>query len=197
MHMNLEKKIISEDSLDNHFLQTIAATSEGERIQSCLQCGTCSATCPLSGILEYTPRHIFALIRAGQRSKVLSCNTIWICASCYKCIVDCPAQIKITDIMYRLKRISLEDQSVSKKVDIKRFYTFFMKSINKYGRSYELEIMMKYMMFRHPIQLFKQIPMGIKMLMNGSLKIFPHKIKGLKKYHKMVKKALHDKEDLK
>ena len=56
---------------------------------------------------------------------------------------------------------------------------------------------MKYMMFRHPVQLFKQIPLGIKMFMAGSLKLLPHKIKNLKKYHKMVKKTLLDKENVK
>jgi len=195
MNSTLEKKIVVDESLDNHFLRTIANTPEGERILSCLQCGTCSATCPLSGILEYTPRHLFALIRAGQKSTVLSSNTIWICSSCYQCIVDCPAQIKITDIMYRLKRMSMDTRLATRKVDIRRFYHLFEKSVVKYGRSHELGLITRYLLLRHPLQMLKQLPLGIKMILNGYLKIFPHKIRDLTSFRRMAHSALKSKEE--
>ena len=34
----------------------LAALPEGERILSCIQCGTCSGTCPYGEHMEFTPR---------------------------------------------------------------------------------------------------------------------------------------------
>ena len=190
-----KEKIVNEASQDKNFLNAMAQTPEGKRICSCLQCGTCSATCPLSGMMEYTPRHIFAMIRAGMKDKVLSSSTPWFCASCYKCMVDCPAQVKITEVMYKLKRMSLESDRVSKDVDIKAFYSNFMEMVCRYGRSYELGLMIKYMMLRHPFNLIKQIPLGLKMLKSGALPLLPHKVKNVRKFKKMVNRAISNKED--
>jgi len=43
-------------------------------------------------------------VRAGDIQSILASRTIWICASCYSCTTRCPAGIKVTDIIYALKR---------------------------------------------------------------------------------------------
>ena len=40
-------------------------------------------------------------------------RTIWLCASCYACTTRCPAGIKITDIIYALKRLAMARPDVS------------------------------------------------------------------------------------
>src|SRR5512142_1640305 len=80
-----------------------------ERLFSCMQCGTCSGTCPLSIYMDYTPRRVINLAREGFRTEALSSNTIWLCASCYSCAVQCPQDIHITDIMYGLKREAIRE----------------------------------------------------------------------------------------
>ena len=40
--------------------------------------------------------------------RVVKSNTIWLCTSCYYCTVRCPAGIKITDLMYELKRMAIK-----------------------------------------------------------------------------------------
>jgi len=54
--------------------------------------------------MDFAPRRIIALVREGFREDALSCQTIWLCASCYACAVHCPRQIHITDVMYSLKK---------------------------------------------------------------------------------------------
>lgn len=191
----IKEKIVNEASQDTGFLNVIAQTPEGKRIRSCLQCGTCSATCPLSGLLEHSPRQIFAMIRAGMKDAVMTSSTPWLCASCYKCLVDCPAQIKITEVMYKLKRMSLAENYASKDGDIKRFYFNFVKLVCKYGRSYEMGLMIKYMMLRHPVNLLKQVPLGFRLLKSGALPLLPHKVKNIKKFRKMVNRAISIKEE--
>ena len=73
----------------------------------CLQCGSCGGSCPSAADMDYTPRALFALINAGDEEEVLDSNTPWFCVSCYTCMVRCPQQIPITDIMYTLKQMAI------------------------------------------------------------------------------------------
>jgi heterodisulfide reductase subunit C len=182
-----DQKCLDEDS---GFLREIVSSREGARILSCIQCGTCSATCPLFDVMDYPPRQIFAMIREGMKHKVLLSVTPWICASCYKCTVNCPAQINITEVMYRLKRMCIEEQIVTRKTDASRFYSIFINQVKKIGRTYELGLMLKYMIFHHPLRLLQQVPHGLRMMISGSLSLFPYRIKNAKAFNIICDRAL-------
>jgi quinone-modifying oxidoreductase, subunit QmoC len=104
-----------EADTDADFTRSIIATPGGERLRHCIQCGTCSGTCPFSTYMDYTPRRLIQMTREGFRSEVLSSFTIWLCASCYSCTCECPKEIKVTDIMYALKRRAIRDGVYPKK----------------------------------------------------------------------------------
>ena len=42
------------------------------------------------------------MIRAGKRDEVLQSSSMWMCTSCYNCIVRCPRELPITHIMHGL-----------------------------------------------------------------------------------------------
>ena len=88
-------------------IANIMYASHGEPITNCLQCGTCSGTCPAVEFMDNSPREIIGMIRADLKEEVLASNTYWTCASCYHCTVRCPAEIDIADMMYTLKRYSM------------------------------------------------------------------------------------------
>ena len=52
---------------------------------------------------------LFAMLRAGLRKEALRSNTPWMCVSCYHCVVRCPQEIHITDVMYTLKGMAIEE----------------------------------------------------------------------------------------
>ena len=103
----VRKVLKYESELNPAFGKDVAAKAHGENLFSCIQCGTCAGTCPVSHYMDYTPRRIIAMVREGFEAEVLGSSTIWLCASCYQCTVDCPKQIKLTDIMYALKQMAL------------------------------------------------------------------------------------------
>ena len=86
------RRIKYEHELDHNFGEEIASHAYGERLMSCIQCGTCSATCPVSHYMDYTPRKVIAMTREGFKEEVLNSLTIWLCASCYSCMVQCRAR---------------------------------------------------------------------------------------------------------
>jgi len=103
----MRRKMKFQLEADPLWAQELSARPGCEELFSCLQCGTCSATCPLSIYMDFGPRRVIALVREGFRDDALGCQTIWLCASCYSCAVHCPRQIRITDVMYNLKREAL------------------------------------------------------------------------------------------
>ncbi len=68
----------------------------------CMQCGVCAGSCPLGPAWEHSPQKIFMMIRAGKRDEVLKSDSMWMCTSCYNCIVRCPRKLPITHIMHGL-----------------------------------------------------------------------------------------------
>ncbi len=119
---------------DRDFPAQIMAVPGCEKLYGCIQCGTCSATCPLSIYMDYTPRQLMALTRAGLKKEALSSKSIWLCSSCYACTVDCPKEIKITDIMYALKRRAIQDGVYPKRFPVPVLAREFFKMVSKKGR---------------------------------------------------------------
>ncbi|UCF77795.1 MAG: 4Fe-4S dicluster domain-containing protein [Candidatus Eiseniibacteriota bacterium] len=185
----MKSKTLVQAKEDHGLLEEIAALPEGERVLSCLQCGTCSATCPVAALLEHSPRRIFAMIRAGMKEQVLGSVTPWLCSSCYDCTVKCPAQIKITEVMYALKRRSIREGLANQNSDVHRFYQLFTEIVCKHGRIHELLLLLKYMALRHPLSMLSQGPVGLRMFGTGCMRVQPHRMKYRESFAKIVDKA--------
>src|SRR5512136_2786991 len=80
----------SEAELRQMFLKQVEVIPGGERIKRCIQCGTCTGSCPVSHAMDISPRQIIALFRAGEIETIMKSRSIWICASCYACTTRCP-----------------------------------------------------------------------------------------------------------
>ena len=170
--------------LSKNLIDQVYSMLDGEKIKQCLQCGTCSAACPVSDAMDYTPRKIIAALRAKQLDKVLKSNTPWLCASCYYCTVRCPAGIKFTDMMYKLKRLAIEHGLDTEDASI--LYQSFVKSVDKFGRSAEMPLMRDYYLKTNPFGLMKMAPLGMKMISKGRLHFKAEKIAGRQDIKKML-----------
>ena len=171
--------------LCDEFLQSIYAIPQGEKIRECIQCGTCSASCPSAAAMEYGPREIIAALRAGMLDRVLNANTVWLCVSCYSCTVRCPAGIPFTDVMYELKRLEAE-KGLSKGATGATMAKAFAETVDKYGRNAETTLLRKYFFRTNPLKALAQIPLAMRLFFRGRLEIFPKKIAGLEGLRKMM-----------
>lgn len=78
-------------------------TPEWEKLFSCMQCGTCTSSCPTAYAMDYTPRQLWQMMRLGMEEEVLNSQTFWLCTVCKSCQVRCPRGISLTDTMVALK----------------------------------------------------------------------------------------------
>ena len=80
------------------------AIPDGERIRTCLQCGSCSGVCPYGYVMEYPPGRMIATLRADVFHRVMQSESVWMCISCYACADVCPSKIPLTlGLMTRAK----------------------------------------------------------------------------------------------
>lgn len=148
----------------------------GKKILSCIQCGTCSASCPLNGMMDHAPREIFALIRDGEMEEVLRSNTPWFCVSCYQCMPRCPREIPVTDIMYLLKQMATERHLFPDSLNMPDMYKAFSRDIEHHGRVTASSLMRRYGM-KHPKDMLGKMSLGMKLLKRNRLELIPQQVR--------------------
>lgn len=178
-----------ERKLKESFIQQVNNIPGGESIKKCIQCGTCTGSCPVSYTMDITPRELIALFRAGEIETILSSRTIWICASCYACTVRCPQDVRLTDIMYALKRLAIDNEIFPRRFPVHSLSKSFVGYTNRFGRSYEPGLIVSYSLKTNPLKLFGMIPMFLRLLSKGRIGIFPKRIKSRKNFKKILKEA--------
>jgi dimethylglycine catabolism B len=83
-------------------LDKLYDSTEGRRILSCIQCGTCAGACPHGEYMEYTPRGIISMLKAGAIEDVFQSDSMLKCVNCYACMAKCPRKIRLTEILLPL-----------------------------------------------------------------------------------------------
>jgi quinone-modifying oxidoreductase, subunit QmoC len=167
----LKRVVKYEKDLKHDFYLEVASMDWGEKLLTCIQCGNCSGSCPLALYMDYGPRKIIAMTRAGFRNEVLTSNTIWLCASCYKCAVECPKEIKITDMLYGLKQIALKEHLHPRKFPTAILTREFFKMVASHGRQSEGMLIMNLYLNTNPFGALSQAVMGIKLFLQGRIGI--------------------------
>jgi len=178
-----------DKKLLDSFLLQVANIPGGESLRKCIQCGTCTGSCPVSYTMDITPREIIALFRAGDMESILASRTIWICASCYACTVRCPQGVQVTDLLYALKRLAIENNIFPKKFPVFALSQSFVNLTNRYGRSYEPGLILSYYLCTKPWQLLTLFPLFIKLLTRGRISLLPKKIKNTANFSKILNEA--------
>ncbi len=125
----------------NNFIKEVAGNvEEGDWVRMCMQCGVCAGSCPLGDAWEHTPQEIFMLIRANKRDEVLKSDSMWMCTSCYNCIVRCPRELPITHIMHGLASYAKKLGLAPKENPTQWFTEVFWENMMKKGRVNELKL---------------------------------------------------------
>jgi heterodisulfide reductase subunit C len=184
----------SERVLREAFLGQVDDIPGGEKLRKCIQCGTCTGSCPVSYAMDISPREVIARFRAGDIESLLRSRTIWTCASCYNCTVRCPAEIKITDLLYALKRMSMDQGIHPKRFPVYVFSESFVKMVTKYGRNWEVGMFERYKRrttfpFLGLFTTMRMLPVFLRLWRKGRVGLMPKRIRGIRDLRSIIKKA--------
>ncbi|MBZ5668464.1 MAG: 4Fe-4S dicluster domain-containing protein [Acidobacteriia bacterium] len=184
--MAVKRMIKYEVERDPQFAGWVAGVIGGERVRNCIQCGLCSASCPLSPYMDYTPRRLIHMAREGFKRDVLGSFTIWLCTSCYSCTVECPRRIRVTDVMYALKRRAIEDGVYPKRFPIPVLASEFGAMIRRKGRVTESWLILRVFLKTAIIRLLGMSKLGSKLFFSGRMGLVPESIRDRKQLQTLL-----------
>ncbi len=182
----MERQVRYQCESDPSWTRTVVARPGCDRLMSCIQCGTCSGTCPLSLYMDFTPRRIIALVREGFRRDALTSQTIWLCASCYACSTHCPQDIHLTDVMFALKREAIRDRLYPARFPIPVLAQEFYRMVRRHGRISEFWVVLRLMLRTNPLGLLSTARAGLALVRTGRLPIGGRRITNIDELHRAL-----------
>ena len=180
----MHRELKFQREADPEWARQVSQRPGCEGVCSCLQCGSCSGTCPLSIYMDFGPRRIIALVREGFRRDALSCKTIWLCASCYSCAVHCPRGIHITDLMYSLKREAIQHKLYPARFPIPVLAQEFCHMVRRRGRNSEFWLVLRMALRSNPLVLFGMIRTGWDLLRTGRLSLRSESVRDVDRFRR-------------
>jgi len=77
------------------------------KIESCFNCGNCTAVCPLSSGEETFPRRMIRYAQLGMKEKLLRSKELWMCYACGECTATCPRDADPGEFMAATRRYAI------------------------------------------------------------------------------------------
>jgi heterodisulfide reductase subunit C len=157
------------------FIKEVMKMPGGERILECIQCGSCAGGCPTMFAMDYSPMQIIKMINLGMKEKVLSSSTIWNCSSCYTCATRCPRNVNFTTLVMSLRNKAIRENLVKDRAK-SDFHKYFFEIVNKYGKNYEPELLVKFLDITNFDSLLRNAQLGFRLFKRGKMHLGAPKI---------------------
>ena len=174
---------------ESHFADLMAGIQE--KVQSCMQCGTCTGSCPNSFAMDLTPRQLWRLVQLGEKDDIFNSKTFYLCSACYYCTLRCPRGLPLTETMSALKRLAAAE-GIEKYKQSSNFYGTFMDTVRRYGRVREMEFINRYFLsMKNPFFPISAgfIPVGMKLMRKRKIPLEVPKLFGSGRFDKLFSKV--------
>jgi heterodisulfide reductase subunit C len=146
----------------------------GPEVQTCIQCGTCSASCPTAHLMKPSIRRLIKLCLDGRKEEALHNDTIWLCTSCLLCTVRCPRGIRPKAVVSALKDLAEREGIKSKD---SAYEQLFLDQIKDYGRIAELPLSAEFLLV-FPQGAVQSMEMGLELAPKGKIGLGIERIAG-------------------
>lgn len=153
----------------------------------CYACKKCSGGCPFSFTADMPVHQVVRAAQMGQLEPALNSRMIWLCTGCKTCYERCPNEIDGGRVNDLLKIETLRQGIEPADPKVVAFNRSFLQTVGWFGRAYEVGLMM---LFKLRTRTYlDDMPLGMKMLAQGKLKLFPAPIKARREIQEIFKAA--------
>lgn len=97
--------------MENLYNRLLSDIRFEEGLNSCMNCGVCTAICPAAEFYNYDPRQVADCVQSRDNEKIrslLKSETIWYCGQCMSCKTRCPRGNTPGMIIMALRQLSQE-----------------------------------------------------------------------------------------
>lgn len=98
---------INEEAIDLGFAEEKGF--DADKLSTCLQCGTCSSSCPTYFAMDVPPRKLWRMVSLGLKEDIARSSTFWLCTACHSCTIRCPRGIPVSDSMRQIREWVIRD----------------------------------------------------------------------------------------
>lgn len=144
-------------------------------VDGCYQCQKCTAGCPVAPWTDIGPARLVELLLTGREEEALASNRIWLCLHCGTCAARCPNGVDVGELTAELKQKALR-QGRPAPVPLPAFYTSFLASLARWGRVYELGMLLGYKL--RTGRWLEDMALGWQLFSRGQISLLPHPIQG-------------------
>jgi heterodisulfide reductase subunit C len=142
-----------------------------EMVRACIQCGTCTASCPNEFAMDHTPRRLWRMVLMGLKDQIFQSKTFALCSNCYCCTLRCPRGLPLTEAMDELKQIAARESLAKYRQSI-LFYKNFLRSVRRHGRVNEMEFMALYFAaLKNPFSPMRFAPLGARLMIKRKVSL--------------------------
>ena len=154
----------------------------GPEMLTCIQCGTCSASCPTAHLMNPSIRKLVKLCLEGRKEEALHNETLWLCTSCLLCTVRCPRGIRPKAVVSALKDIAEREGVRGRDAS---YEEFFLKQIKSNGRIAELPLTAEFLLV-YPQAAVQSMQMGLELISKGKIGARVDRIEGRDEVKRIV-----------
>jgi Fe-S oxidoreductase len=113
---------------------------DAAKMATCLQCGTCSSSCPTYFAMDVPPRQIWRMLLLGLKDEISQSSTYWLCTACNSCTVRCPRGIQVAESMRRVRELVIKDGLQAAPEPLGRLKDMILNSHNMMGDDNETRL---------------------------------------------------------
>lgn len=154
----------------------------GQEVLTCIQCGTCSASCPTAHLMNPSIRRLVKFCLDGEKDEALNNDTLWLCTSCLLCTVRCPRGIRPKMVVSALKDLAEREGIPGKD---QAYEQLFLKQIVENGRIAELPLTGEFLL-AYPMGMVQSMKMGLELIPKGKIGLDVERIKGRDEVKRIV-----------
>jgi heterodisulfide reductase subunit C2 len=172
-------------------LRSLVEEMSGVDLSKCYQCKKCTCGCPVAKITKITPSEIIRRLHLGAGNELLDSDLIWMCLSCETCYSRCPLEINTAAVIDSLRQLALEKKAAVPKGNMPLFNSMFLKTVEAFGRSYDLAMIVGYKLGTGSIMNdTEKFPV---MLKKGKMSLLPDSTSGKQVVQRIINRSQHAK----
>jgi len=108
--MGSSAETVKPVKVDPRFRYEVMDFPGGRTLKICFQCGTCTSSCSVARFSgSYRPRQILQMAQLGLKERVLSNDTLWLCAACFTCTDRCPQGVEVASVLRTLRNMAVAE----------------------------------------------------------------------------------------
>jgi Fe-S oxidoreductase len=92
--------------------------TESLNVFMCIQCGKCTAGCPIAYKTDFNLRALIYNILVEDSFELEDTEVLWDCTTCYTCSTRCPKDVLPADVVTALRSILVEEGKVPRSIGV-------------------------------------------------------------------------------